>query len=98
MPTIPPSPDSTGEILAQAPCRADLAGSTLDIWPLYLFHEGAVTVNVAALTVEGIKAISATKTKAGLALVLLALTGWPVANAYYFSSLTRFASQSPATT
>jgi D-glycero-alpha-D-manno-heptose-7-phosphate kinase len=35
------------EILAQAPCRADLAGSTLDIWPLYLFHEGAVTVNVA---------------------------------------------------
>jgi len=32
---------------AQAPCRVDLAGSTLDIWPLYLFHEGAVTVNLA---------------------------------------------------
>ena len=34
-------------ILAQAPCRADLAGSTMDLWPLYLFHPGAVTVNVA---------------------------------------------------
>jgi D-glycero-alpha-D-manno-heptose-7-phosphate kinase len=31
----------------QAPCRVDLAGSTLDIWPLYLFHDGAVTVNFA---------------------------------------------------
>ncbi|MBI2683488.1 MAG: GHMP kinase [Acidobacteriales bacterium] len=34
-------------ITATASCRADLAGGTLDIWPLYLFHEGAVTVNVA---------------------------------------------------
>jgi D-glycero-alpha-D-manno-heptose-7-phosphate kinase len=34
-------------IVATAPCRADLAGGTLDIWPLYLFHPGAVTVNVA---------------------------------------------------
>src|SRR5690349_10249690 len=34
-------------ILAQAPCRADLAGSTMDLWPLYLFHPGAVTVNFA---------------------------------------------------
>src|SRR5256885_17030821 len=34
-------------VVAQAPCRADLAGSTLDIWPLYLFHPGAVTVNFA---------------------------------------------------
>jgi D-glycero-alpha-D-manno-heptose-7-phosphate kinase len=25
----------------------DLAGGTMDIWPLYLFHPGAVTVNVA---------------------------------------------------
>src|SRR6516225_9311723 len=42
------TPNSNGdEIFAQAPCRADLAGSTLDIWPMYLFHEGAVTVNVA---------------------------------------------------
>lgn len=34
-------------VFAQAPCRADLAGSTLDLWPLYLFHPGAVTVNFA---------------------------------------------------
>lgn len=32
---------------ATAPTRADVAGGTLDIWPLYLFHPGAVTVSVA---------------------------------------------------
>jgi D-glycero-alpha-D-manno-heptose-7-phosphate kinase len=35
------------KIVSKAPCRADLAGGTLDIWPLYLYHEGAVTVNLA---------------------------------------------------
>src|ERR1700681_4813048 len=34
-------------ILAQAPCRADLAGGTIDLWPLYLFHPDALTVNFA---------------------------------------------------
>ena len=34
-------------IVAQAPCRADLAGGTLDLWPLYLFHPGALTLNFA---------------------------------------------------
>jgi len=34
-------------IVATAPCRADLAGGTIDIWPLYLFHPGAVSVNIA---------------------------------------------------
>ena len=34
-------------IEARAPTRIDLAGGTLDIWPLYLFHAGAVTVNCA---------------------------------------------------
>jgi D-glycero-alpha-D-manno-heptose-7-phosphate kinase len=34
-------------ITATAPCRVDLAGGTVDIWPLYLFYPGAVTVNVA---------------------------------------------------
>ena len=34
-------------ISARAPCRIDLAGATLDIWPLYLFHDNAVTVNFA---------------------------------------------------
>ncbi len=32
---------------ATAPYRADLAGGTLDIWPLGLLHPGAVTVNAA---------------------------------------------------
>ncbi|MFV2073303.1 MAG: hypothetical protein ACC742_11725, partial [Thermoanaerobaculales bacterium] len=31
----------------EAPCRVDLAGGTLDIWPLGLLHRGAVTVNAA---------------------------------------------------
>lgn len=30
-----------------APTRIDLAGGTVDIWPLYLFHENACTVNFA---------------------------------------------------
>jgi D-glycero-alpha-D-manno-heptose-7-phosphate kinase len=34
-------------IQAKAPCRVDLAGGTMDIWPLYLFHDNAVTVNFA---------------------------------------------------
>jgi len=32
---------------ARAPARVDLAGGTIDIWPLYLFHPGAQTVNIA---------------------------------------------------
>ncbi|MEZ5331751.1 MAG: hypothetical protein R2991_06800 [Thermoanaerobaculia bacterium] len=32
---------------ARACCRVDLAGGTLDIWPLGLLHEGARTINVA---------------------------------------------------
>ncbi len=34
-------------MVARAPCRVDLAGGTLDIWPLGLLHPGARTVNVA---------------------------------------------------
>jgi D-glycero-alpha-D-manno-heptose-7-phosphate kinase len=34
-------------IVAHAPCRADLAGGTIDLWPLYLFHPGALTLNFA---------------------------------------------------
>ena len=45
-------------IAASAPTRIDLAGGTIDIWPLYLFHDGAVTLNAAIslraqVTVEG---------------------------------------------
>ncbi len=35
------------KITARAPARVDLAGGTVDIWPLYLFHPGAQTVNLA---------------------------------------------------
>jgi D-glycero-alpha-D-manno-heptose-7-phosphate kinase len=34
-------------IEATAPTRVDLAGGTIDIWPLYLFHPKAATVNFA---------------------------------------------------
>ena len=34
-------------IESSAPTRIDLAGGTLDIWPLYLFHADAQTVNAA---------------------------------------------------
>jgi D-glycero-alpha-D-manno-heptose-7-phosphate kinase len=39
--------DKAGAITAYAPCRADLAGGTMDLWPLYLFHSGALTLNFA---------------------------------------------------
>lgn len=38
-------------VTASAPTRVDLAGGTLDIWPLYLWHPGAQTLN-AALTLR----------------------------------------------
>jgi D-glycero-alpha-D-manno-heptose-7-phosphate kinase len=42
-----PRPAAGPPITAQAPCRADLAGGTMDLWPLYLFHPGALTLNFA---------------------------------------------------
>jgi D-glycero-alpha-D-manno-heptose-7-phosphate kinase len=35
------------QVFAKSPCRVDLAGGTLDIWPLYLYHANAVTLNFA---------------------------------------------------
>ena len=35
------------QIKSSAPTRIDLAGGTVDIWPLYLFHQDAQTVNAA---------------------------------------------------
>jgi D-glycero-alpha-D-manno-heptose-7-phosphate kinase len=34
-------------VRVESPCRADLAGGTLDIWPLGMLHPGSVTVNAA---------------------------------------------------
>jgi D-glycero-alpha-D-manno-heptose-7-phosphate kinase len=38
---------STGTVEASAPARVDLAGGTLDLWPLHALHRGSVTVNLA---------------------------------------------------
>jgi D-glycero-alpha-D-manno-heptose-7-phosphate kinase len=50
-------------LTAHAPCRVDLAGGTVDIWPLYLFHPGAVTVNfaVSVLTRCTLRRLAGTK-------------------------------------
>src|SRR5215831_18655784 len=37
----------SNRMAVSAPTRIDLAGGTIDIWPLYLEHEGACTVNAA---------------------------------------------------
>lgn len=34
-------------IESKAPTRIDLAGGTIDLWPLYLFHENSQTINFA---------------------------------------------------
>lgn len=35
------------KLFSKSPCRVDMAGGTLDIWPLYLYHQPAYTVNFA---------------------------------------------------
>ncbi len=42
-----PSPTIERGLRSRAPTRIDLAGGTLDIWPLYLLVEQAATVNLA---------------------------------------------------
>ena len=42
-----PNRGSITPIRTSAPTRIDLAGGTIDIWPLYLSHDGACTVNAA---------------------------------------------------
>src|SRR5436190_4273182 len=42
-------------IESSAPTRVDLAGGTIDIWPLYLFHPGAMTVNFALSLRAGVR-------------------------------------------
>jgi D-glycero-alpha-D-manno-heptose-7-phosphate kinase len=34
-------------LTSSAPTRIDLAGGTIDIWPLFLFHDSAITLNAA---------------------------------------------------
>ena len=42
-----PVPNRDVITTTSAPTRIDLAGGTIDIWPLYLAHDGASTVNAA---------------------------------------------------
>jgi D-glycero-alpha-D-manno-heptose-7-phosphate kinase len=44
-----------GTVTVTAPCRADLAGGTLDIWPLGQLHPGALTVNMAIPVLVGLE-------------------------------------------
>src|SRR5262249_17040218 len=60
----------TEKAAAAVPAMLTLATVRAAMWK----SGEAITVNVAALTAEGIKSTIATKTKAGLTLVLLAAT------------------------
>jgi D-glycero-alpha-D-manno-heptose-7-phosphate kinase len=66
-------------VTASAPTRVDLAGGTIDIWPLYLFHAGAQTVN-AAITLRTWARVSA-RDDGRVALVSedLGITSGPIA-------------------
>jgi len=52
-----------------APTRIDLAGGTIDIWPLYLFHPGAQTLNAAI----SIRARATVETRADSRIVIRSL-------------------------
>lgn len=39
-------PGSRETYVSKAPTRVDLAGGTVDIWPIYLFLPGAITINL----------------------------------------------------
>lgn len=45
--SVAPHYNPAVRLQSSAPTRIDLAGGTLDIWPLYLLHEGVQTVNAA---------------------------------------------------
>ena len=49
-------------IIAEAPMRIDFAGGTLDIPPLYLFHQPALTINIAIDIMALVSAASSEKT------------------------------------
>jgi D-glycero-alpha-D-manno-heptose-7-phosphate kinase len=53
-------------IVSRAACRVDLAGGTVDLWPLYLFHPCPVVVNIAV----GIGTSCTITPKAGKKIIL----------------------------
>ncbi len=56
-------------IIASAPTRIDFAGGTLDIPPLHLFHQPAITINVAIELLAEVRVLR----RAGRAIRLLAV-------------------------
>lgn len=60
---------SAGEdsVTATAPTRIDLAGGTLDIWPLNLMFEGPVTVNMAV----DVRAVASVKRRRDNRIILI---------------------------
>src|ERR671910_329598 len=56
-------------IETSAPTRIDLAGGTIDIWPLYLFHPGAQTLNAAI----SLRARATVETRADRRIVIRSL-------------------------
>lgn len=52
------------EVEVFAPARADLAGGTLDLWPLYCLHADAVTVNTALG--EGVRLVARRRPRPGV--------------------------------
>jgi D-glycero-alpha-D-manno-heptose-7-phosphate kinase len=56
-------------ITTSAPTRIDLAGGTIDIWPLYLFHPGAQTLNAAI----SLRARATVETRADRRIVIRSL-------------------------
>ncbi|HEY6929610.1 MAG TPA: hypothetical protein VJA66_08035, partial [Thermoanaerobaculia bacterium] len=61
-------------IEASAPARVDLAGGTLDLWPLHVLHPGSVTVNVAidrharCRVIDGVEGFRVVHSASGLEL------------------------------
>ncbi len=47
-------------VVARAPTRIDLAGGTIDLWPLFLLHDDPVTVN-AAIDLYALATIESTR-------------------------------------
>src|SRR5262245_39343582 len=70
---------------ASAPTRIDLAGGTIDIWPLYLFHEGASTLNAAI----SLRAHASIEARSDGAVVLQSVDVGREHRAAHWSELTR---------
>lgn len=55
------------KITAKAPARIDLAGGTLDLWPLYLFFNAPSTINCAIDQFAQVEILQGPQTKVGQA-------------------------------